>query len=129
METIKLNFNNIDGLYSKYDGCIKNINITINVNIENELNIKNKKRFNYYEMMKAANFFINNNPNEFSYISIVNPFNNGNDNIYWTMIQDDIFLSYKITIELVLYKNCTVFRYSKHYKIINYSDDNLVDFL
>ncbi len=125
MEKIKLDINNIDDLYSKYDSCcIRNIYITINVKIENELNIE-KNRFNYYEIMKAANFFINNNPNEFSYISIINPFNISSDNIYWNMIQDDIYLSYKITIELILYTKCIAFRYKKY----DYSDDNLINLL
>ena len=127
MEKIKLEINDIDKLYSKYDGYIRNINIIINVDFENEL-IKNNNRFNYYDIMKAANFFINNNPNEYSYISIINPFNICNDNIYWNMIEDDIYFSYKITIELILYKN---FIDSKYYKIntYEYTDNNLAHYL
>ncbi len=127
MEKIKLEINDIDKLYSKYDGYIRNINIIINVDFENEL-IKNNNRFNYYDIMKASNFFINNNPNEYSYISIINPFNICNDNIYWNMIEDDIYFSYKITIELILYKN---FIDSKYYKIntYEYTDNNLAHYL
>ncbi len=132
MEKIKLEINNIDDLYSKYDGYIKNINIIVDVKIGNE------NRFIYNDFIKAANYFINNNPNEFSFISINSPFNIDNDSIYWNMIQDEINVSYKITIELILYIYETykyetykygtykygTYKYGKFYKINKYDNDD-----
>ena len=115
--------NNIEDLYCRYDGYIRNINITVKVTIEHDSNeIKNK--FIYNDFIKAANYFINNNPNEYSYIIINNPFNIDDDNICWHIIQDDINMSYKITIELVLYPLLKESNYKyKYFRINKYDDD------
>ncbi len=130
MDIIKIESDNIDILYNKIDRYIKKINITAKINIEEELTINknNTNRFIYRDYINASNYFINNNPSQLSLISIINPFNT-DDNIYWNMIQDDIYLSYKIIIELTIYKNQNIFKIIKKSKYYDYEEDYLVHYL
>ncbi len=99
METIKFKTDNIDLLYSKYNGTIKNIKITINIKIEDT---EYPNRFRHALFRKAERFFINNNPHELSYVSIISPSNKENYSTYdfWNKNQDNIYTSYEIIIEL-----------------------------
>jgi hypothetical protein len=127
METLKFQINTMEELYSKFDGNIKNINIIANVYIGDD------NKFIYNVFMNASNFFINNNPHKYSFISIIGPFDT-NDNIYWSMIDTDINISYKITIELTIYKNNNYLKLMKKKEFINYkydynNDYYLVDYI
>jgi hypothetical protein len=110
-DTIELIYNtdNIETLYSNFNGEIKEIYITLKIYIENEYH---EPRFRDILFRKATEFFRNNNPHKISYVSLISPENLNigmNSYDFWNRYyQDKIFTSYSIEIKLIVYQNLMV---------------------
>ena len=103
--------NNIETLYSHFNGHIRDIEIKLQIKVGNELNESNEScnpMFREILFRKATEFFTYNNPHKLSSVIMISPYNcvnNDNYNFWNKYAHETIITSYSIEIKLVVYEN------------------------
>lgn len=117
--------NNIETLYSHFNGHIRDIEITLKIKVDNESNESCNPRFREILFRKATEFFRYNNPHKLLSVVMFSPYhieNMDNYNFWNKYAHETIITSYSIEIKLVVFKNSILEHQPKLELVENYNE-------